>query len=610
MSQSKIDRARAWLRNTPGAVAGQGGHNATFAVATALIHGFELNAGDAETLLHEYNAKCLPPWKPNELAHKLDQASKVPHDKPRGWLLSAQSGIGQGGTPISPTGKFVVQKIQAIPQSDFRFSTIDFLKACFEPDEVVCICNDIVSDDEGRTRPNSKGTFLKRDEWIKNHFTPPISAMWNGPDSRGAYVRVNPCFDESGSDSGVAAFRHVLVEMDEKTKDEQWTILKESKLPMSVVIDSGGKSLHGWVRVDAANKEEWSERRDVVYRQLEALGIDPKNKNASRFSRLAGVMRDGKEQKLLAINVGVVNWDAFTDYLESQDMPQEFSIDSIIEYDPKNDPDNLIGDRWLRRGSSLLFVGQSGCGKSSMAAYQGMKWASGEAWFGVKPVRALKVAYIQAENDIADQHDALKGAAQMTFGKENWERGLRSVDMLFFRETVRTGTDFATMLRRLVRKTKADLVYIDPLLSYMGGNPADIEVCANFTRHLLQPIMMETGVVLVLVHHFPKPKGKDDKPESVADLAYSGFGSSDLTNWAREVIVMKEVGFNNPRKFMLGMAKRADRSGMTDKDGKVTGSIMIQRGTGGDISWNYAEPEKFVVDKAAAKKPWTGRPKR
>jgi hypothetical protein len=37
---------------------------------------------------------------------------------------------------------------------------------------------------------------------------------------------------------------------------------------------------------------------------------------------------------------------------------------------------------------------------------------------------------------------------------------------------------------------------------------------------------------------------------------------------------------------------------------------MIQRGTGGDISWNYAEPEKFVVDKAAAKKPWTGRPKR
>jgi hypothetical protein len=123
--------------------------------------------------------------------------------------------------------------------------------------------------------------------------------------------------------------------------------------------------------------------------------------------------------------------------------------------------------------------------------------------------------------------------------------------------------------------------------------------------------MMETGVVLVLVHHFPKPKGKDDKPESVADLAYSGFGSSDLTNWAREVIVMKELGFNHPRRFMLGMAKRGDRSGLKDKNGNKTGSIVIQRGVG-TISWDYAPPEQFVVDKAAAttKKPWGGRPRR
>lgn len=604
MSNSNIDRARAWLRNTPGAVSGQGGHNTTFAVATALVHGFELSRSDAEMLLSEYNAKCVPPWKPNELAHKVNQAMNVTHDKPRGWLLSAQS-----GTPVSTTGKFIVQKIQAIPQPEFRFSTIDFLKACFEPDEVVCICNDIICDEEGKGRPASKGTFLKRDEWIEKHFTPPISSMWNGPDSRGAYVRVNPCLDETGSDSGVSAFRHVLVEMDDKTKDEQWTILKESKLPLSVVIDSGGKSLHGWVRVEAANKEEWNERRDVVYRHLEALGIDPKNKNASRFSRLAGVMRDGKEQRLVAINVGVVNWDAFTDYLESQDMPQEFPLQSIIDYDPENDPDNLIGDRWIRRGSSVLFVGQSGCGKSSMAFYQGLRWAIGSDWFGCQPVRPLKVAYVQAENDIADQHDALKGAAQMVFGSD-WQNGLRRADMLFFREAVRTGVEFTTMLRRLIRKTKVDIVYIDPLLSYIGGNPSDIEVCANFTRHLLQPIMMETGVVIVLVHHFPKPKGKDDKPESVADMAYSGFGSSDLTNWAREVIVLKEVGFNQPRRFMLGMAKRGDRSGLKDKNGNKTGSIVIQRGVG-TISWDYAPPEQFIVDKAAAtKKPWGGRPRR
>ena len=106
VAQSVIDRARAWLRNTPGAVSGQGGHPATFAVATALVHGFELSRSDAEMLLNDYNAKCVPPWNAHELAHKINEAFRVPHDKPRGWLLSAQS-----GTPVSTTGKFVVQKI-------------------------------------------------------------------------------------------------------------------------------------------------------------------------------------------------------------------------------------------------------------------------------------------------------------------------------------------------------------------------------------------------------------------------------------------------------------------------------------------------------------------
>ncbi len=101
-----------------------------------------------------------------------NEAFRVSHDKPKGWLLSAQS-----GTPVSTTGKFIVQKIQAIPQPECRFTTIDFLKACFEPDETVCICNDIICDEEGKGRPASKGTFLKRDEWIEKHFTPPISSM-------------------------------------------------------------------------------------------------------------------------------------------------------------------------------------------------------------------------------------------------------------------------------------------------------------------------------------------------------------------------------------------------------------------------------------------------
>ena len=591
-----IERARAWLASVPGAVSGQNGHSQTFTAATGLIHGFELSQSDALTLLQEWNQKCSPKWSESELNHKIRQAISTPHSNPKGYLKNSRG----SGNPVSMTGKFVVRKLLEIPNSESRFSTEEFLRTCFDADDTVCICNEIITDDEGRSRPASKGTYLKRDEWIKSHFTAPISSMWTGKEAKGAYVRINPCSDQSGMDTGVAVFRHVLVEMDEKSKVEQWTILKESNLPFSVIIDSGGKSLHGWVRVDASTKEEWEQRRNIVYQHLDHLGIDPKNKNASRFSRLPGVMRDGVEQKLIAINQGAPTWEEFIDHLESANLPSKFDLNDIITYDKDNDPDNLIGDRWLRRGTSLLFVGQSGCGKSSLIMSQAIHWAHGIAWFGIQPIRPLKIMVIQAENDIADMHDSLIGAAKGVFS-EYWESKIRESGIEFYRETVRTGIDFTSMLRKMVKKSKPDVVYIDPLLSYIGGNPADIEICSQFTRQQLQPLMIETGVIIVLVHHFPKPKGKDEKPDSVAEMAYSGFGSSDLTNWAREVMVLREAGYNTPRRFVLGLAKRSMRSGLRDRDGNKTGAINIQHSTK-SICWEYAPPEQFVVDREVRSK--------
>jgi len=590
--QSVIDYARAWIRSTPGAISGQGGHNATFAVATALVHGFELSESEASNLLDEYNRKCLPPWNAQELAHKIKEAVRVPHDKPKGWLLSAQS-----GTPVSTTGKFVVQKVQPLPEPESKLTTIDLLKTCFEPDEVVCICNHIISDDDERCRPASKGTFLKRDDWISNHFTPPISSMWNSPDSRGAYVRVNPCLDQSGTDSGVAAFRHVLVEMDEKTKDEQWTILKDSKLPMSVVIDSGGKSLHGWVRVDAANKEEWGERRDVVYRHLEAMGIDPKNKNASRFSRLAGVMRDGKEQKLLAINVGSVNWDTWMRHKGNLGAVSLFDL----ELPPANNPDDIFVNGYLRRHGGLLLAGPTGIGKSTFLVQCCITWSLGQPAFGIQPTRPLKALLVQAENDPGDMAEMRDGVVRgLNLTKEQIDRIHSSIHVVS--ESGKTGQELShEILEPLLATHKPDLLLIDPVFAYLGGNASEQEDVSKFLRQIIGPLIKRHNCAVILAHHTNKPprEFQQNRRRPTSHSAYDGSGSSEWANWPRAVLSISAT--STPGTFQLTAGKRGKRLSWKDESGSPVDQIYIKHGLD-KMFWEPADPAPtlFKVERPAA----------
>jgi len=86
-----LHRASAYLGAMPPAVSGQGGHNAIYAAATALVHGFGLTDTEAmELLQNEYNPRCQPPWSVKELLHKVTDAFKRPHERQRGWLLATQ----------------------------------------------------------------------------------------------------------------------------------------------------------------------------------------------------------------------------------------------------------------------------------------------------------------------------------------------------------------------------------------------------------------------------------------------------------------------------------------------------------------------------------------
>ena len=580
-----LERAALWLAKVPPAISGSGGHNSTYTAAVGLVHGFQLGYGDAMTLLAEWNLSCQPPWSDKDLAHKLREASSRTHDKPAGHLIQSTVGMGMDlsrvtfkrPTPTTTPGASEFQK---------------FLSSAFAATEVVCICEQV---EEGR--PLTSGSFLPVEDWIKR-FDSPDSILFRPDRAEGVYVRINPFKPNlySGSDNDVSAYRHVLVEFDDNPKPEQEKLLRDSGLPISVLIDSGGKSIHGWVRVDAPSRKEWDARRDLIYSAIP--GIDPKNKNPSRFSRLPGAWRGESQQKLLATNLGANSWEDWLTARETdEDQSTIVTVKDLMDFDPKKDPDNLIGNRWITRGSSMIISGGTGIGKSSLMMQIIVRWCLGLDFFAIKPVKPLKIGVIQAENDRGDLAEAFRGVTHTMRLTADQMRHLNT-NLEFRTETIRTGEQFLAYARRFIHKSKLDLIVADPLFSYFGGDLSDQSEVSVFLRNKLQPILHETKVAWIWMHHISKPQRKEGgEPLTTMELAHSGFGSSELANWAREIAVLHEVGQFKPRRFQLAFCKRGSRLGLESP------ILNVQHSATG-IQWEECNPLAFTGAELKEKKPY------
>jgi hypothetical protein len=302
-------------------------------------------------------------------------------------------------------------------------------------------------------------------------------------------------------------------------------------------------------------------------------------KNPSRWSRLGGIMRGSKEQTVLALNIGATSWDDWVSYLETSEVPEEISVDELENYDTENDPTTVLGNRWLCRGGSLSIIGQSGIGKSSFLMQMAIMLAIGRDFFGIEVQKPFKCVVMQSENDTGDLAEAYKGiVSSMSLTDE--EKTLIRTNIKFYRETVKVGEQFVKLARKLIVHNKADFFFADPLLSFAGGPLNEQAYASQFLRNWIQPVLMETGVVWVWLHHTGKPKDKEStSAATVSDIAYAGLGSSELTNWSREVAVLRRTDKVRPF-FELVLTKRGKRSGILDKDGKLTHSINLRHAEG------------------------------
>ena len=321
-----IERARRYIAKCPPAISGQGGHDRTFRVASILVWGFALPEDKAFLLLQEWNRCCEPAWSSADLLHKVRSAATALNTLPRGYLIGSEPQSSQSRAhatapildrkippsshPAEVAGEFLsgfrcndldLAKISPVKIPDNpRLHPILFTEALYNPGELLNLITQFQG--EIKARPLGMGLTLERNKMLARF-------QAHGPDSGkgGAWLRMNPVDGKGIADRNVVAFRFALLESDKLPWDLQLCFFAKLPLPIAALLDSGGLSIHAWVKVNATDINEY---RFAVTRMLQLLarfGVDGKNKNPSRLSRLPGARRqigatgDGF-QRLLYLN--------------------------------------------------------------------------------------------------------------------------------------------------------------------------------------------------------------------------------------------------------------------------------------------------------------------
>lgn len=279
-----------------------------------------------------------------------------------------------------------------------------------------------------------------------------------------------------------------------------------------------------------------------------------------------------------------------------------FDFRELVAFDKEQDETCVLGNRFLCRGGSCLLVSQTGAGKSALLTHAALSLALAPAndFFGIRSRKGpLTSVIIQSENDSGDVAEAVQG----TLDGLGIVRTSQVVDTLaervfFYREAVKTGEAFGALLRELVVRHRADIVWIDPILGFAGVDLSDQEAASHFLRHIIQPVLQDTGVILFSVHHTTKP-AKDKTSTSLADLAYAGSGSAELANWHRAVMVLQKdptaEGADEQPFYTLRIPKRGGRAGLKDAQGNFTTSVPLRHSReAGRIAWERREASLAV----------------
>ena len=258
------------------------------------------------------------------------------------------------------------------PAADWRKDLAKLLAATFKPDETVefKISNTPTSTQE------LVSNIIGQDEALKK-----IMRQLDSPD--GALLTINAV--KSGADATDESwhFRYVVVDNPKMALAKQLAYYKALNLPCAALVNTGANSVQAWIKIEAFDADEYNERVDFLFQTLESQGfkVDDGNRSPSQMVRMPGVLRNGKQQYLIALDQGARNFTEWREWAEyTLDGKPLISLASDSDEAPKKDP--CIIENVLRAGEFFLFTAPPKSGKSLALMDMGLSICYGEDWFG------------------------------------------------------------------------------------------------------------------------------------------------------------------------------------------------------------------------------------
>lgn len=377
------------------------------------------------------------------------------------------------------------------------------LEAMFCPDEYVNIVTEAAKNKKGKWCPARNGKFYRRSELCDAIRERGLEAAIGGYNHEaGVWLRVNPMTGDGTTDKDVSDHRHTLVESDDMSLKDQERMLYELNLPIVCITNSGGKSLHAVVRVDADGPNHFS---DIVYQIHGICGksgftIDSANKNPGRLTRLAGVERGEREQTLMHLKTGAKDFSTWLRQEHKSNLTYDYGIEPM---DMETPPvlDEVLVDGVMRRGDKMCVSGPSKSYKSFALVQLAIAIACGGRWFGWKCKKG-RVLYINCElrgesfrKRVWEVSDKMPCAdrAQIAANMDVWNMRGRT-------QPLDTGKD------HIIEQAEArsyDVVILDPIYKLFDGDENSAEDVSEFML-AMDELAMRLHASIVYCHHHSK----------------------------------------------------------------------------------------------------------